>query len=446
MTSVFFPILWLVLAIVLLLVLNIYFKINSLLSLIVTAILLGLLEGLPVDKLIVSLRTGLGSTLGDLALIIALGAVLGKLIADSGASHQIARTMVSKLGPGKAQWAIMLVGAIFGFAMFYEVAFLVLAPLVISVAAEAKVPYMRLAIGGVAAATTAHSLFPPQPGPMALITAYHADIGEVYWIALVVAIPSIVISGYVLPRFLGKLDFPVPELLKGSELDDRPAQALPSFRVSVLIPVLPAILIGLSMLSGFLLDKTTLLYRTISFVGTAEISLLITVFVAIYAFNIRRGQGMPVAMKSLTHAVETIALVIMVIGAGGMFRQVILDSGLGVHIATVMRHTTFSPIIMAWVITVFLRLATGAGTVSAITAAGIVGPLIPEFHINPAIMVLATATGSNTITHTNDASFWLFKEFFGLSIKDTFRTWGLLELCNSIVGLIVVLILSMFVH
>ncbi len=434
------------LAIILLLVLNIYFKVSSLLALIVTAILLGLLEGLPIDKLIVSLRTGLGSTLGDLALIIALGAVLGKLIADSGASHQIARTMVSKLGPGKAQWAIMLVGAIFGFAMFYEVAFLVLAPLVISVAAEAKVPYMRLAIGGVAAATTAHSLFPPQPGPMALVTAYHANIGEVYWLALVVAIPSIVFSGYVLPKFLGNLDFPVPELLKGSELDDRPAQALPSFRISVLIPVLPAIIIGLSMLSGFLLDKTTLLYRTISFVGTGEISLLITVFVAIYAFNIRRGQGMPVAMKSLTHAVETIALVIMVIGAGGMFRQVILDSGLGTHIATVMRHTTFSPIIMAWVITVFLRLATGAGTVSAITAAGIVGPLIPEFHINPAIMVLATATGSNTITHTNDASFWLFKEFFGLSIKDTFRTWGLLELCNSIVGLIVVLILSMFVH
>lgn len=446
MTSVFFPILWLALAILLLLVLNIYFKLSSLLALIVTAILLGLLEGLPVDKLIVSLRTGLGSTLGDLALIIALGAVLGKLIADSGASHQIARSMVSKLGPSKAQWAIMFVGAIFGFAMFYEVAFLVLAPLVISVAAEAGVPYMRLAIGGVAAATTAHSLFPPQPGPMALVTAYHANIGEVYWIALVVAIPSIVFSGYVLPKFLGNLEFPVPELLKGSELDDRPAQGLPSFWISVLIPVLPAIIIGLSMLSGFLLDKTTLLYRTISFVGTGEISLLITVFVAIYAFNIRRGQGMPAAMKSLTHAVETIALVIMVIGAGGMFRQVILDSGLGVHIATVMRHTQFSPIFMAWVITVFLRLATGAGTVSAITAAGIVGPLIPEFHVNPAIMVLATAAGSNTITHTNDASFWLFKEYFGLSIKDTFRTWGLLELCNSIVGLIVVLILSMFVH
>jgi high-affinity gluconate transporter len=446
LTSVFLPILWLVLAIILLLVLNVYFKISSLLGLIVTAILLGSLEGLPVDKLIVSLRTGLGSTLGALALIIALGAVLGKLIADSGASHQIARTMVSKLGPRKSQWAIMLVGAIFGFAMFYEVAFLVLAPLVISVAAEAKVPYMRLAIGGVAAATTAHSLFPPQPGPMALVTAYHANIGEVYWMALVVAIPSIVLSGYVLPKFLGNLDFPVPELLKGSELDDRPARALPSFRISVLIPVLPAIIIGLSMLSGFLLDKTTLLYRTISFVGTGEISLLITVFVAIYAFNIRRGQGMQEAMKSLTHAVETIALVIMVIGAGGMFRQVILDSGLGTHIATVMRHTTFSPIIMAWVITVFLRLATGAGTVSAITAAGIVGPLIPEFHINPAIMVLATATASNTITHTNDASFWLFKEYFGLSIKDTFRTWGLLELCNSIVGLIVVLILNMFVH
>src|SRR5262249_19155698 len=140
--SVFFPILWLVLAIVLLLVLNIHFKINSLLSLIVTAILLGLLEGLPVDKLVVSLRTGLGSTLGDLALIIALGAVLGKLMVDSGASHQIARTMVSKLGPSKAQWAIMLIGAIFGLAMFYEVAFLVLAPLVISIAAEARVPYM----------------------------------------------------------------------------------------------------------------------------------------------------------------------------------------------------------------------------------------------------------------------------------------------------------------
>ncbi|MGE7983925.1 gluconate:H+ symporter [Solibacillus sp. NPDC093137] len=439
----YLPIIWVALGVGLLLYLNIVVKLNSVLALLIVAILVGVLNGLSLTDVVTSVKTGFGSTLGSLAIIIGMGAVLGKLMVDSGAAQRVASTLLKKFGAKNVEWAILIVGAIFGISVFYEVAFIILAPLVISIAIEAKMPYLRLGITMVAAATMAHSIFPPQPGPTALVEAYGADMGMVYLLGIVVAVPAIIAAGIILPRVLKNLDLPIPPLLKKSEevnLDEAPG-----FGISLLIPLLPAIIITGATIYNMIFDKESAVGQFINFLGSAEISMILAVLIAIYVFGIRLGRTMKEVMNSFSGAIEGIAMIIFIVGSGGAFKQIILDTGIGDLIAGVMQNTSINPLIMAWLITAVIRIATGTGVVSAITAAGIVGPLIHTFDVNPVLMVLATAAGSNTITHVNDASFWLFKEYFNLSIKDTFKTWGLLLFTTSIVGLSVVLILDIFI-
>lgn len=437
------PIISVVIGVALLLFLNMKLKLNSVVALIIAAIVVGFLNGMQPTAIVQTVKAGLGSTLGSLALIIGFGAVLGKLMVDSGAAQRIASTLLEKFGVKNVEWALIIVGAIFGVSVFYEVAFIILAPLVISIAIEAKIPYMRLGITMVAATTLAHSLFPPQPGPTALVEAYGADMGMVYLLGIVVFIPAVIAAGIILPRMLRGLDHSVPPLLKKTRefTDDE----MPSFAISLVVPLIPAIMITTATIVNMFIDEGTTLYEVLNFLGSAEISLLLAVLVAIYTFGLRVGRSMTEIMESFSKAIEGIAMIIFVVGAGGAFKEVILDSGVGDYIASMMENTTISPLIMAWFITALIRIATGTGVVSAITAAGIVGPLIHTFDVNPVLMVLATAAGSNTITHVNDASFWLFKEYFNLSIKDTFKTWGLLLFTTSIVGLGVVLLLSLFI-
>lgn len=426
----------------LMLVLSMKFKLNGLISLLLAAIAVGLLEGMSLPDLLKTVESGFGGTLGHLALVVIFGAVIGRLLVDSGAAHQIANTVLRKFGVKYVQLAVILIGAILGIAVFYEVAFIVLAPLVITIAVEAKIPFLKLAIPAVAAATTTHSLFPPQAGPVALVSAYGADMGTVYLFAIIVAIPTVIVTGLFLPRLLGNLERPIPALVK--QFKPVSDEDMPSFRVSLLVPLLPAIIITGVTIVNIWLPQDNLASEIVNFVGAAPIAMFIAMMVGFWLLGTRRGQSMTSIMDTFEKAVKAIAMVVLIIGAGGAFKQVILDSGVGDYIAQSMTGSSISPLILAWGITVAIRLATGQGVVSAITAAGIVGPLIGQFDVNPALMVMATAVGSNTITHVNDASFWLFKGYFDLSIKDTFKTWGLLQLTNSLVGLAVVMLLSLF--
>ncbi|MFJ8237426.1 gluconate:H+ symporter [Ureibacillus sp. NPDC094379] len=438
----YLPIIWVALGVALLLFLNMKVKLNSVLALLIVAILVGLLNGMSLTDVVATVKSGFGSTLGSLAIIIGMGAVLGKLMVDSGAAQQVASTLLRKFGVRNVEWAIVIVGMIFGISVFYEVAFIILAPLVISIAVEAKIPYMRLGMTMVAAATLAHSLFPPQPGPVALVEAYGADMGMVYIIGIVVFVPAVLVGGIILPRLLKNLDKPVPPLVKKEKEFEE--SELPSFFTSLFIPLLPAFIITIATIWKMFIEEESKTFELISFFGSAEISMILAVLIAIYVLGIRRGRSMKAVMDSFSKAIEGIAMIIFIVGSGGAFKQIILDSGVGDTIAHLMENSSVSPLIMAWLITAMIRIATGTGVVSAVTAAGIVGPLIPLFDVNPVLMVLATAAGSNTITHVNDASFWLFKEYFNLTIKETFKTWGLLLFTSSLVGLGVVLILDLF--
>lgn len=441
----FLPVLWVIVSIILLLYLTVKVKMHSMIVLLIIAIFVAFMEGMAPDALVKTITKGAGSTLGGVGLIIVLGAALGQLMTDCGASKKIADTVVAHCGINTLKWGVLAVGAIFGVSMFFEVGFMVVVPLVISIAKEAKISYMYLIMPVLAGVAQAHSVFPPQPGPVALVDAFGADNGIVYLLGLVVVIPSIIAAGIVLPKFVSGLDH-LPEPRLGSiEGENNINYKLPNFGICLLIPLIPAILMISNTIANHFLIKESTLAVILNFLGSPNISLLVSVLVAMYIFGVRAGRTVDETSSTISNAIKGIATVVLIIGAGGVFKQVIIDAGVGEHIAASVSGLSISPLILAFFITVVIRWATGQGAVSAITAAGIVAPLIPVFHVDPNLLMLATAVGSNTITLPNDAAFWMMKETFNLSIKDTFKTWGLLELTNSVVGLIVVLILSLFI-
>lgn len=444
MSADLFSLLWIVLGIALLVFMIVKLKFHNIVALIISALFIAFMEGMSITKVVPTIQKGLGSILGTLTLIVIFGAIIGKLMTESGASQQVADTIVAKMGVKLLPFALLIIGTIFGMAMFYEVAFLITAPLVISIAKEAKIPYMRLIIPTVAGATMGHSIFPPQPGPMALVTAFHADIAQVYIWGFVVIIPTIICSGVLIRKFIPGLDsMPLGNVMK--PVAKKAKEELPSFAVSILVPLLPAILMIFSSVIKLFVNKGTAIYKFTEFIGSAEISMLITVLVAMFAFGYKRNKSGSEITKELTSAIEGVSNVLLVIAAGGVMKEVIIDTGVGNTIVGLIGHLPVSPLILAWVITVVIRILTGQGAVAAITAAGIVAPMIAAFNVNPVLMVLACAVGSNTMTLMYDGGFLLFQQSFGISMKDTFKTWGSLEFVNSFVGLLMVLLLSVII-
>ncbi|MBO8416167.1 MAG: gluconate permease [Proteobacteria bacterium] len=436
------PVLWVGLAIVLLLILTIKFKLHSFIALLIVGLLVAFLEQMPLDALVSAISKGAGNTLAGVGLIVVLGAALGQLMTDCGASKRVADVILKTCGTKYLKWGLLVIGSIFGVAMFFEVGFIILMPLVIGIAKEAKIPFMALVIPSVAALAQAHSLLPPQPGPVALMTSLNADSGLIYIFGIIVLIPSIICAGIILPRFLPEIKtYKLPQFGNFEEVDYSKFRT-PSFAVSLLIPLLPAILmISHTIAAAFLPKENTLVYL-LNFLGSPIVSLFLAVLVALYVFGIRAGRTIAEASDSISKAIKGIAVVVLIIGAGGVFKEIIISAGVGEHIAAAVKGVDLNPLILAWIITAVIRWATGQGAVSAITAAGLVAPLLGVYDIDPVFLMLACAAGSNTITMPNDAAFWLMKETFQLNMAQTFKTWGLLELINSVVGLIIVLILA----
>ena len=341
------PVLWVGVAIVLLLFMTVKMKLHSMIALLLIAIFVAFMEGMDTVTLVKTITKGAGSTLGGVGLVIVLGAALGQLMTDCGASKKIADTIVAHCGTRTLRWGVMFVGIIFGISMFFEVGFMVVVPLVVSIAKEAKIPYMYLIIPVLAGVAQAHSVFPPQPGPVALVDAFGADSGMVYLLGLVVVIPSVICAGIILPRFLKGLDtLAVPKL---GNIDENSLKSfkLPSFAICLLIPLLPAVfMIGHTIIANFV-AKGTFVYTTFEFLGSPNVSLLVAVLVAIYVFGIRAGRKISETSDTISSAIKGISTVVMIIGAGGVFKQVIVDAGVGHHIAAAVAGTSVSPLILA---------------------------------------------------------------------------------------------------
>lgn len=440
----FLSLFWVLAGIAILVVLNLKYKFHNVFSLLIAGMFVAIMVGIPSDKIVGVVQMGIGSIMGHLALIIIFGAIIGKFMTESGASQQIADTVIRHCGTRFLSTGLMFIGVIFGIAMFYEVAFLIAMPLVMNIAKKADIPYMKLVIPTVVGATMGHSLFPPQPGPVVLISAFNADIVQVYLYGVVVIIPALFCAGVLLPRFLpGISRIPLNSMIK--PIKELASEDLPSFRISILIPLIPAVLMILASVVKPLAGDGAELTRVFKLLGSAEVSMLFATLAAMWFLGVKRGMTSEGITEHVTNSISQISNVLFVISAGGILKQVIIDSDVGDSIVQLMSHVPFSPFIIAWLITAVIRILTGQGAVAAITSAGIVAPMVEAFHLNPALMVLAVACGSNTITLMYDGGFLLFKETFGISMKDTFKTWGLLELINSVVGLGMVILISQLI-
>ncbi|MGC1062712.1 gluconate:H+ symporter [Pantoea agglomerans] len=440
----FLSLFWVLAGIAILVVLNLKYKFHNVFSLLIAGMFVAIMVGIPSDKIVGVVQMGIGSIMGHLALIIIFGAIIGKFMTESGASQQIADTVIRHCGTRFLSTGLMFIGVIFGIAMFYEVAFLIAMPLVMNIAKKADIPYMKLVIPTVVGATMGHSLFPPQPGPVALISAFNADIVQVYLYGVVVIIPALFCAGVLLPRFLpGISRIPLNSMIK--PIKELASEDLPSFRISILIPLIPAVLMILASVVKPLAGDGAELTRVFKLLGSAEVSMLFATLAAMWFLGVKREMTSEGITEHVTNSISQISNVLFVISAGGILKQVIIDSDVGDSIVQLMSHVPFSPFIIAWLITAVIRILTGQGAVAAITSAGIVAPMVEAFHLNPALMVLAVACGSNTITLMYDGGFLLFKETFGISMKDTFKTWGLLELINSVVGLGMVILISQLI-
>ena len=434
--------LWVLVGIVLLVILNLKFKMHNLVSLLIVGVFVAIACGLPLDKVMTAVESGVGGIYGKLALIIIFGAIIGKIMTDTGASQRIATTVIDKCGVRFLPLGLMFIGIIFGMAMFYEVAFLISVPLVLSIAKQAKIPYMKLVIPIVVGCTMGHSLFPPQPGPVALVAALGADISQVYIKGVLVIIPAVLAAGLLLPRFVpGMKDMPLNSIMKPTE--ELPEEKLPSFGAAISVPLTPAVIMIASSILKPIFGETSFVGQLCTFVGSAEMSMLIALFLAVYLFILRKGGTFSDFTAKMNSGISQIANVLVVICAGGILKEVIVETGVADSIVALVSGLPVSPFIIAWVITAVIRILTGQGAVAAITAAGMVAPLVSQFGLDPALMCLAVACGSNTITLMYDGGFLLFKETFGISMKDTFKTWGLLELVASLVGLAAVLVLDL---
>jgi Gnt-I system high-affinity gluconate transporter len=418
-----------------------YKKVSPFLSLLIVALLAGLAFGMQPDTLLKAVKTGVGSTLGDVILIICLGAILGKILELSGAASKIASTLISSFGIKNIQWAVLLTGFLVGIPLFYNAGFIILVPLIFSIARTAKLPLLYVAIPMAASLSTTHCFLPPHPGPMFLVGAFKADIGKTLMYGLVISIPVVIIAGPFLGRFLKRLNIEIPAEVK-IEAEER---KLPGVFESFLLALLPVVLIALSVVATTFFPGESLVNKVIYFIGDATVALLISVLLAVFILGIAKGRSMQQVMQWLNDAVIGVAVILLIITAGGVFKQVLIDSGTADYITSFSKQWSIHPLVFAWIVTALLRVAIGSATVAGITAAGIVSPLLAGGTVSPELLVLAVGTGSVFGSHVNDSGFWIFKEFFQISLKQTFLSWTVMETLISILGLVGVMVLSFII-
>ncbi|MBK4205141.1 gluconate permease GntP [Bacillus spizizenii] len=447
------PLIIVALGILALLLLIMGLKLNTFISLLVVSFGVALALGMPFDKVVSSIEAGIGGTLGHIALIFGLGAMLGKLIADSGGAQRIAMTLVNKFGEKNIQWAVVIASFIIGIALFFEVGLVLLIPIVFAISRELKISILYLGIPMVAALSVTHGFLPPHPGPTAIAGEYGANIGEVLLYGFIVAVPTVLIAGPMFTKLAKKI---VPASFeKNGNIASLGTQKTfkleetPGFGVSVFTAMLPIIIMSVATIIDLLqetigfADNGVLAF--IRLIGNASTAMIISLLVAVYTMGIKRNIPVKTVMDSCSTAISQIGMMLLIIGGGGAFKQVLINGGVGDYVADLFKGTALSPIVLAWLIAAILRISLGSATVAALSTTGLVIPLLGHSDVNLALVVLATGAGSVIASHVNDAGFWMFKEYFGLSMKETFATWTLLETIISVAGLGFILLLSLVV-
>jgi gluconate transporter len=445
------------------LILLMKFKFDAFFALLITSFIVGVLSAMDFLTILDSILKGIGNTMGNIILILAFGAMLGKLIEESGAAHTITYKLTDLFGIKNIQYAILITGFLVGLPMMYNASFLVLIPLIYTFSSTTKLPLMYLGIPLSATLSIAHGYLPPHPAPTYVSFVYGADVNHTLLYGLVPVIPACILAGIVLSKFFRKIDVKPPEELYEEKHFTK--EELPGLGRSVFTAISPVILMLIGAAIDIIIGKdvdyqayftermantsmvavVAKIIEVFKFLSDPNVALMMAVFIGLYTLGIKQGRKMADLMKSMGKSVGAIAMIILIIAAGGAFSQVLKDSGVNEYIKDVATGIEFNPLILAFSVAAVIRLAVGSATVATMTAAGIVLPIVEGSGIRPELMVLATGSGSLLFSHFNDIGFWMFKEYYNVSIKQTFAIWTVMETIVGFVGLFCALLLNLFI-
>ncbi|SFI75836.1 GntP family permease [Brevibacillus centrosporus] len=441
------PLVITLISIVLLLILITRFKVNPFVSLLLAAGFVGIASGMPLVKVVDSIKDGMGGTLGFIAIVLALGTMLGKMMAESGGAERIARTLINRFGEKNVHWAMMFVAFIVGIPVFFQVGFVLLIPLVFTIARQTGVSLVKIGIPLIAGLSIVHGIVPPHPAAMAAVDLFQADVGKTIMLSIIVALPSAIIAGPLYGTWISKrVQTSISPELSAQLSEPKDERDLPSFGITVFTVLLPVLLMLLATIADVNLPKEDVLREWADFIGNPITSLLIAVIISFWTLGFNRGFTKDDILKFTNDCLAPTATILLVIGAGGAFNKVLLNSGVGDYIAELATASAISPIFLGWLIAALIRVATGSATVSMMTAAGIVGPIALQIPgTSPELLVLATGAGSLILSHVNDSGFWLIKEYFNMSVQDTLKTWTVMETILSVVAIILIMALSLVV-
>lgn len=434
------PVFLALIGILVLILLISYVKLDTFISFILVSIGLGLITGMPVAAIGKSIQTGIGGTLGDLILIMGFGAMLGKVVAESGAAQRITQALIKLFGRRYMQWGVALAGFIIGIPLFYNAGFIIIVPLIFAIATVAELPLLYVAIPMCSALSVAHGYLPPHPSPLAIALQLKADIGTTLLYGIVVAIPAIILAGVFFGSTLRTFKLQPTETVFQTTLQNE--SELPGLGISLFVTLLPLVLLSFtSIIKNFKIDS-----MVIQLLSEPYIAMLVSVLLAVYLLGIRRGSSMKTMMKHLEEAFKATSVILLIIAGAGALKQVLNDSGISKYIGEQLHSLPLSPLVLGWLMAGAIRVCVGSATVAGLTAVGILAPMIQQqTGIKPELMVLSIGAGSLMLSHINDGGFWLFKEYFNLTVRQTLRTWSVMETIVSIVGLIGVLILNAIV-
>jgi len=432
-----------ILALILLVLLITWGKFNPFLAFLVVSIMTGLLLGIPVTEITKSVKKGIGDMLGELVIIICVGAMLGKMVAESGAAKKISNVLMGVFGRKYFLWAMMVTGFIVGIPLFYNVGFVLLIPLIFSVVYQTKLPAVYVGLPMLSALSVTHGFLPPHPSPTALVAQFNANLGLTLVYGIAIAIPAIIVAGPVFAQTLKNLK---SEPLQTFQPKDIPDDQLPGTFNCFISSLLPVILLLVTTVIPFITVTTGTAHNVLLFFSDPVIVMLLSLLIITYSLGIANGKKLQTVMLLYGDAVKDVALILLIVAGAGALKQVFIDSGVSAEIGHLLQGLSINPLVLGWLIAAIIRVCLGSATVAGLTAASIIAPVMSQGHIDPNLMVLSIGAGSLMFSHVNDSGFWMFKEYFNLSIKDTIRSWSLMETIVAIMGLAGVLLLSLLLQ
>jgi len=431
------------LSVVALVVLIARFKINPFLVLMTVSLGLALATGMPPQSVVKSFETGVGGTLGHIAIIVALGTMMGKMMAESGGADRIAQTLINVFGAQRVSWAMAIVGFLVGLPVFFEVGFVLLIPIVFNVARRTGTSLILVGLPMVAGLSVVHGLVPPHPAAMLAVSAYNADIGRTIFYAVLVGIPTAIIAGPLYARVIAKyVHIDAENPIAAQFLEEAPNRDLPSFGLTISTILLPIALMLIGSWADAIAAPQSRPNQLLHMIGSADIALLVGAAASFVTLGRMRGFSRETILRFSEECLAPTATITLLVGAGGGFGRILQDSGTSQAIIDLALRAHISLLFSAWLVAALVRLATGSATVAMTMAAGIIAPIAAHAGVRPELLTIATGAGSLIFSHFNDGGFWLVKEYFGMSVADTLKSWSICETIVSLVGLLLTYALS----